>query len=97
VARLVIQSRASSPSPMSSRATTLRFWYVVFLSENQTSPAPEKKGTQLLSYSLIPKPCTKNQFFGQGLGSGYVILIRKAICSTKPLALSDKKNDTKKY
>ena len=40
----VTQSRASSPSPISSRYTRLLFWYVVPLSENLTpSPAPEKK------------------------------------------------------
>ena len=39
-----MQSRASSPSPMFSRITILLFWYVVSLSENQTSvPAPGKK------------------------------------------------------
>ena len=38
----VTQLRALSPSPMSSRATQLLFWYVVPLSENQTSPAPGK-------------------------------------------------------
>ena len=41
--KLVIQSRAVSfPSPMSSRATQLLFWYVVPLSENHTSPACRK-------------------------------------------------------
>ena len=99
---LVMQSRASSPSPMSSRVTILLFWYVVPLSENLTSPAPGKKEIQLLTWnftSLIHNPCTKNQFFGWGLGRGYVlsvILIKKA--TTKPLATSDKKkNDTKKH
>ena len=38
-----MQSRASSPSLMFSRITILLFWYVVFLNENQTSPAPGKK------------------------------------------------------
>ena len=41
--RLVMQNRALSPSPMSSRVTTLLFWYVVFLSENQTSPSLGKE------------------------------------------------------
>ena len=47
-----MQSRpSSSPSPMSSRFTTLLFWYVIPLSENLTpSPAPEKKRYH---YSLI--------------------------------------------
>ena len=45
--RLVTQSRASLPSPMSSRATILLFWYVVPLSENQTSPEPGKKATYI--------------------------------------------------
>ena len=34
-----MQYRASSFSPMSSSVTILLVWYVVFLSENQTSPA----------------------------------------------------------
>ena len=89
---LVMQSRASSPSLMFSRITILLFWYVVPLSENQTSPAPWKKEIHL-------QDLHKNQFFGRGLSSGYVfgvILIRKA--TTEPLAISDKKkNNTKKH
>ena len=41
--RLVLQSRAVFISPTSSRVTRLLFWYVVPLSENQTSPAPGKE------------------------------------------------------
>ena len=39
---LFTQNRALSFSPMSSRVTILLFWYVVPLSENQTSSAPGK-------------------------------------------------------
>ena len=90
---LVLQSRASPLSLMFSRVTILLFWYVVPLSENQTSvPAPGKK-------EIHPQDLHKNQFFGWGLSSGYVfgvILIRKA--TTEPLAVSDKKkNNTKKH
>ena len=52
---LVTQLRALSPSPMSSRATQLLFWYVVPLSENQTSPAPGK-----FEYSKECKRCSQN-------------------------------------
>ena len=45
--RLVLQSRASLPSPMSSRVTQLLFWYVIPLSENHTSPANGKKVIQM--------------------------------------------------
>ena len=44
---LVTQSRASSPSPMFSRIMILLFWYVIFLSENLTSPAREGSNIQV--------------------------------------------------
>ena len=53
VVRLVIQSRASPPSSMSSRVTILLFWYVVLLSENQTSPAPGKEERYKLNNNYI--------------------------------------------
>ena len=49
-----MQSRASSPpSPMSSRITILLFWYVVPLSENQTSLAPGKEERYKLNNHYI--------------------------------------------
>ena len=39
------------PSPMSSKVTILLFWYVVPLSENQTSLAPGKE--ELNNYIFI--------------------------------------------
>ena len=46
---------------MSSRITTLLFWYVIPLSENQTSPAPGKEEilylyTAFVETSLVPRP-----------------------------------------
>ena len=48
-----MQKRASPPSPMSSKITTLLFWYVAPLSENQTSPAPGKEERYKLNYNYI--------------------------------------------
>ena len=58
--RLVMQSRAVSFSPMSSRVTQLLFWYVVPLSDNQTSPAPGKleKSTEYTLSNSIPEVAT---------------------------------------
>ena len=50
-----MQSRASSPSPMSSRVTQLLFWYVVPLSENQTSPVPGKFEYSIESTNAVNK------------------------------------------
>ena len=48
-----MQKRASPPSPISSKITTLLFWYVVPLSENQTSLSPGKEERYKLNYNYI--------------------------------------------
>ena len=53
--RSVVQSRASSPSPMSSRFKRLLFWYVVFLSEKVTLPPPRKEKISVLTYLSYSK------------------------------------------
>ena len=52
-----MQSRASPPLPMSSRVTILLFWYVVPLSENQTSFAPGKEERYKLHNISVLKTC----------------------------------------
>ena len=48
-----MQKRALPLSPISSKITILLFWYVVPLSENQTSPAPGKEERYKLNYNYI--------------------------------------------
>ena len=70
-ARLVMQIKASSSSPISSRTTILLFWYVAFLSENQTSPSPGKEyichkifWLQYLELSISEKTVPVHLFWG---------------------------------
>ena len=73
IGRLVMQSRASPPSPIFSKITILLFWYGVPLNEKWTPAAPGKeevdRSTNVTTYASVVETCSISETANRQRGS----------------------------